>query len=119
MWTRLTGLTLGYGYHPWRALIGMLAVLILAVVMCLSAGDGLAHTNDCPTPGKACSSIERINVGLNLGVPLVNTGTQTTCGITNTSSGHHLIIAGWILHALAWAFATLFIAGFTAAVRKT
>jgi hypothetical protein len=28
-------------------------------------------------------------------------------------------VSGWALQLLAWAFATLFIAGFTGAVRKT
>jgi hypothetical protein len=28
-------------------------------------------------------------------------------------------VAGWGLQLLAWAFATLFVAGFTGAVRKT
>ena len=30
-----------------------------------------------------------------------------------------LTAAGWVLQLLAWAFAALFIAGFTSAVRKT
>jgi hypothetical protein len=30
-----------------------------------------------------------------------------------------LTAAGWVLRLLAWAFAALFIAGFTSAVRKT
>ena len=34
-------------------------------------------------------------------------------------AGDLLTIASWTLQALAWAFTTLFIAGYTSAVRKT
>ena len=34
-------------------------------------------------------------------------------------TGDWLIAAGWVLRVLAWAFAALFIAGCTSAVRKT
>jgi hypothetical protein len=46
-WARLTGLTLGYGYQPWRALLLLLAVLTLSVTAAITAGrhGGLAHTS--------------------------------------------------------------------------
>jgi len=119
-WARLTGLTLGYGYQPWRALIGLLTVLILAVLLSVFAEDGaLARTKESPIPGAACSTVERIGVGLDIGLPLIKTGTRARCDITATPVGQGLAIAGWVLQLLAWAFATLFIAGFTGAVRKT
>ena len=37
-WARLTGLTLGYGYQPWRALLLLLAVLTLSVTAAITAG---------------------------------------------------------------------------------
>jgi hypothetical protein len=46
-WAKLTGLTLGYGYQPWRALIGLLVVVAAAVTLVIIAGGqhaGLAHT---------------------------------------------------------------------------
>jgi hypothetical protein len=37
-WARLTGLTLGYGYQPWRALLFLIAVATTAVVLALTLG---------------------------------------------------------------------------------
>jgi hypothetical protein len=34
-WARLTKLTLGYGYQPWRALLALLAVVTIAVLLAL------------------------------------------------------------------------------------
>ncbi|MBG0566394.1 hypothetical protein [Actinoplanes aureus] len=49
---------------------------------------------------------------------LLKTTTRDQCAPTPTTAGQALT-AGWLLQALAWAFAALFIAGFTSAVRKT
>jgi hypothetical protein len=60
--------------------------------------------------------------GVRAGVPSRSrtpTGASNTCKPTNTRAGDLLTIAGWTLQALARAFATLFIAGYTSAVRKT
>ncbi|WP_143268904.1 hypothetical protein [Amycolatopsis vastitatis] len=121
-WTRLTGLTLGYGYQPWRALLGLLGVLVVASALAAVLGKhgGLATVQ---TPGNTttgrCTLVEYIGVGLDLGSPLISTGARTHCEYTNTTPGAILTVSGWILRLLAWAFATLFIAGFTGAVRKT
>ncbi|WIX83215.1 hypothetical protein QRX50_21855 [Amycolatopsis carbonis] len=121
-WARLTGLLLGYGYQPWRALVGLLATLILAALFTTSLGahGGLARTQtpSTPTPA-ACTFVERVGVGLDLGTPLISTGTRTRCDTTNSATGQTLTVLGWGLRLLAWGFATLFIAGFTGAVRKT
>ena len=63
--------------------------------------------------------MERIGVGLDLGLPLIKTGTRDHCDTTASTTGQVLTAAGWALQLLAWAFATLFVAGFTGAVRKT
>jgi hypothetical protein len=111
-WVRLTGLTLGYGYQPWRALICLLAIIGAAVVLAVVLGGqgGLARAQE------PCTVVERIGVGLDLGTPLLNT--QTRCEATTSGAGQVLTVTGWALRLLAWAFATLFIAGFTSAVRK-
>jgi hypothetical protein len=120
-WARLTGLTLGFGYQPWRALLLLLAVLALSVAAALAAGHhgGLAHTSRSATPNAACTLTEQVGVGLDLGIPLLKTGAGDLCAPTTTAAGQALTIAGWFLQILAWAFAALFIAGFTGAVRKT
>lgn len=121
-WTRLTGLFLGYGYQPWRALIGLLAVLIAAVGLAVLVGGhgGLAQpTTSSGAPSVGCTAVERLGVGLDLGTPLITTGAGARCSTTDTTAGQILAVTGWFLRFLAWAFATLFIAGFTSAVRKT
>ncbi|MFI5606857.1 hypothetical protein ACIA77_06585, partial [Amycolatopsis sp. NPDC051903] len=121
-WARLTGLLLGYGYQPWRALWGLLATLTLAglITAWLGAHGGLAQIQTPPsaTPA-ACTLVERVGVGLDLGTPLISTGARAHCDTTNTTTGQTLTVLGWGLRLLAWGFATLFIAGFTGAVRKT
>jgi hypothetical protein len=120
-WARLTGVTLGYGYQPWRALLFLIAVAITAVILALTLGaqGGLARTDPQPPTATQCSVVERVAVGLDLGLPLVKTGTQAHCEPTTSTTGQVLTVAGWGLQVLAWAFATLFVAGFTGAVRKT
>jgi hypothetical protein len=115
-WVRLTGLTLGYGYQPWRALIGLFLVVGAAVTLAVVLGGagGLASVDDPDVP---CSTVERIGVGLDLGTPLIST--HVRCDTTATGAGEALTMTGWALRLLAWAFATLFIAGFTSAVRRT
>lgn len=44
---------------------------------------------------------------------------RTQCDLTTTPAGQRITIAQWCLQVFSWAFATLFIAGFTSAVRKT
>ncbi|MEU4396839.1 hypothetical protein [Kribbella sp. NPDC023855] len=121
-WARATGILLGYGYQPWRALIYLFAVLAAAISLAIVAGGhhgGLAHTSRTTTPNSACTTVEQIGVGIDLGLPLIKTTARETCTTTATTAGQTITAAGWTLQALAWALATLFIAGFTGAVRKT
>jgi hypothetical protein len=116
----LTGLTLGYGYQPWRALLGLLLVLALSVGLTWILGrqGGLAPAGQTSS-SVACTATELVGVGLDLGTPLLKTGARETCSVTRTAAGQWLTVVGWFLQVLAWAFAVLFIAGFTGAVRKT
>jgi hypothetical protein len=122
VWARFTGLALGYGYQPWRALIGLLVVVASAVTLAVILGDHGALTQvparAAPT-SSACTMVERVGVGLDLGVPLISTGSSARCQAADSATGQILTTTGWVLRLLAWAFATLFIAGFTGAVRKT
>ena len=108
-----------------RGIIGapvlcLLAVLATAVLLAVTIGahGGLTRTN-AARAATPCSTVERIGVGLDLGLPLINTGARDRCDLTSGTTGELLAVAGWSLQLLAWAFATLFIAGFTGAVRKT
>lgn len=120
-WARLTGVTLGYGYQPWRALIALVFVAAIAVLLAffLGAHGGVARVNPHPPAVSQCSAVERVGVGLDLGLPLIKTGIRDHCDATASTTGQVLTAAGWGLQLLAWAFATLFVAGFTGIVRKT
>jgi hypothetical protein len=101
-------------------LIGLVVVLAAAVAMCvLSDVPALAQTKDTAAPGASCSVVDRVAVGFDLGLPLIGVGSRVHCDVTATSAGERLTAVGWVLKATAWAFATLFIAGFTGAVRRT
>jgi hypothetical protein len=121
MWGQITHVTLGYGYQPWRALLGLLGIVILAVILNVSYGaqGGLAHTKAARAPGTPCSTLEAVGVGLDFATPVVKTGAGETCATTDTSAGNTITISGWVLQFAAWSLATLFVAGFTGAVRKT
>jgi hypothetical protein len=94
------------------------AAAILTVV--LGAGSGLAQVRTPPdSTASACTLVDRIGVGIDLGTPLISTGARAHCDYTNTAAGEILTVSSWVLRLLAWALATLFIAGFTGAVRKS
>jgi hypothetical protein len=119
-WGRFTGITLGYGYQPWRALVLLFATLAAAVTLSIIGGNhgGLAPKSATATGPASCTTVDQIGVGLDLGTPLIKTGARERCPATTTPVGQTLTVIGWILQLLAWTFATLFIAGFTSAVRK-
>jgi hypothetical protein len=118
-WTRITSLTLGYGYRPWLALVWLTAVAVAAVALAVALGatGGLARPGPAAAP---CSVVQRVGVGvgLDLSIPLVKTGARQQRDVTDTAAGQWLTVAGWALQLLGWAFATLFVAGFTGAVRR-
>ncbi|MBO1335079.1 hypothetical protein [Streptomyces sp. VRA16 Mangrove soil] len=119
-WLRLSGLLLGYGYQPWRALVWLLCVLMVSVGLALVLGSqgALVHTAQSAAPGTQCSAVEQIGAGLDMGLPLVKTGQAATCRAAADGWGQALVAVGWPLQVTAWAFATLFVAGFTGAVRR-
>jgi len=116
-WVRLTSSTVGYGYQPWRALAWLTGVVLVAVFLAVVLGgaDGLARN---PPASGPCSVVQAVGVGLDLSIPLIKTGARETCTMTGTPAGQSLTVAGWVLQLLGWAFATLFVAGFTGAIRR-
>ena len=117
---RVLGATLGYGYQSWRALAALVITLVLATGLTIAAGaKGVAvHTRDYQ-PGTHCSLVEQVGLGVDLAAPLISTGARTRCEVVTTSHpGQVLTAAGWVFQLAAWAFATLFIAGFTGVIRK-
>lgn len=61
-------------------------------------------------------------MGLDLNLPVGTSAARDRCDLSMDSASvtaAWLTAAGWVLQLLAWAFAALFIAGFTSAVRKS
>ncbi|MEU5847289.1 hypothetical protein [Saccharopolyspora shandongensis] len=114
-----SGVLIGYGFHSWRALGGLLASVFLSIVLTYSASaSGVTiHTQNArPT---SCKPIEVLGLAIDQAVPLVKTGSKQLCQIdTNKSVGQFYFAASWSTQLLGWAFATLFVAGFTGIVRK-
>ena len=124
LWGRITKVTLGYGYQPWRALLFLAGTVALSCVLAVVLGShgALAQTSNTATPGRSCTVIQQASVGLDLNLPIGKSVARDRCDVANDSASvtaAWLTAAGWVLQLLAWAFAALFIAGFTGAVRKT
>jgi hypothetical protein len=123
LWGKITKVTLGYGYQPWRALLFLIGVVVLSCVLAVVLGShgALAQTSNTATPGRPCTVIQQVSVGLDLNLP-VGSVARPDCDLTTdpaSATAAWLTAAGWVLRLLAWVFAALFIAGFTSAVRKT
>ena len=124
LWGRITKVTLGYGYQPWKALLFLAAVVVVSCVLAvvLGARGALAQTDETATPGRACTVVQQVSVGLDLNLPVGTSVARVDCDLTRDSASKTaacLSLVGWVLRLLAWLFAALFIAGFTSAVRKT
>jgi len=124
LWGWITKVTLGYGYQPWRALLFLVAVIALSCVLAVVLGchGALAQTDNTATPGRPCTVVQKVSVGLDLNLPVGTSAARADCDLTKDSTSAAaawLTAEGWVLQLLAWAFAALFIAGFTSAVRKT
>ena len=123
-WGSITKVTLGYGYQPSRALLFLATVIALSCVLAIMLGShgALAQTYNTATPGQPCTVVQMVSVGLDLYLPAGTSVARADCDMTKVSTSATaawLITEGWVLQLLAWAFAALFIAGFTSAVRKT
>jgi len=124
LWGRITKVTLGYGYQPWRALWFLAAVVVVSCVLAvvLGAHGALAQTDKTATKGQPCTVVQQLGVGLDLNLPVGTSLARAKCDLTMDSASvtaAWLTAVGWLLRLLAWVFAALFIAGFTSAVRKT
>jgi hypothetical protein len=124
LWGRITEFTLGYGYKPWRALWFLAAVVTASCVLAVALGahGALAQTSKTATPGRSCTVVQQVSVGLDLNLPVGTSVARAGCDLTRDSASvtaAWLTAVGWVLRVLAWTFAALFVAGFTSAVRKT
>ena len=84
----------------------------------LGAHGAVMPADAATSAASYCSAVQKAGAGLELSLPLIHSSALETCSVTDTAKGQALTSCGWMLQLLAWAFATLFVAGFTTAVRK-
>jgi hypothetical protein len=99
-------------------LIGLVLVAIVGIGLTLALGTkgAVAHPEKASEP---CAVVQQVAVGLELSIPLLKIDARQQCNLTTTRAGQFLTVTGWVLQLLGWAFATLFVAGFTGAVRRS
>ncbi|TMR01847.1 hypothetical protein ETD83_13765 [Actinomadura soli] len=135
---RVLRTVLGYGYQTWRALVGLALTILAAVILTVVAAQTTDAVQVPARPGAApavpsgdaasgqgadgqkrdCDFVDQVGLGIELAVPLVSTTRRTRCNLVPTSDGEQWIVAaGWVPQFLGWAFATLFVAGYTKLIR--
>ena len=94
-WAHTTGLLLGYGYQPWRALIYLAGILAASVGLTIALGTvgGLASSSGLDA--HPCPLIDLVDRGLDLGTPFLPKLTSATCSPTASSPGVALTISNW------------------------
>ncbi|WP_146075835.1 hypothetical protein [Saccharopolyspora kobensis] len=118
---RANGAFIGYGHRPWRALAFLALVGLVAVAVATSASLLGFAVHPVKSPGEAptaCSSAEAIGLALDTSIPVLKLGGEKKCEIAATGWGQAFYLANYLLQMLGWAFATLFVAGYTGLVRK-
>lgn len=118
IWGGVTWVTLGYGYQPWRAMLCLLAITIAFTALTVSSfGHQGLYVKD--HLDQQCSVTERLILGVDTALPLVTTTVPNSCITRSNTAGQVVALSGVATQLAGWAFATLFVAGFTGAVRKT
>jgi hypothetical protein len=114
-----SGAFIGHGHRPFRALGYLAGVCLLAGITSLAA-FALGTTIRATPPGGPCSPAEVFGLAADTALPLLKTGGAKRCEFaTTTAAGQVFFATSYILQMLGWAFATLFVAGYTGLVRKT
>ncbi|NKE64027.1 hypothetical protein FXN61_47980 [Lentzea sp. PSKA42] len=105
-WHLVRGVTVGHGYRPGLALVWLAGVLAVSVGVVLLSG------------AVRCSVVEQVGYALNVATPLVKVDAARCTVDAASGAGQFVLGTTWLLQILAWAFATLFVAGFTGLVRR-
>lgn len=109
----------GYGYRTSLTLLWLVGLAVVAVAVALSSGGMLEHPPVAPDARHACSTVERVGLGLEWALPMVETRASDVCVINSTTlDGERLTVGSWVLQAAGWALATLVVAGYTGIVRR-
>ncbi|TDB91108.1 hypothetical protein E1264_02930 [Actinomadura sp. KC216] len=122
-------IVLGYGYQTWRALAGLALTVAATVVLTVVAAQTTGAVQVPARPGTApaarsevqhCQFVDQVGLGIELAIPVLSTTRRTRCNLVASSDREQWIVAaGWVPQFLGWAFATLFVAGYTKLIRRT
>lgn len=125
LWARFTGWALGFGYKPWRTLWALGASIATALLLTVWVWPGAFQEPAVPQPEHAAATLyvdcpvsERVGLALDASLPLIKTPASGTCSADHSSAATAWRITAIGLQLLSWAAATLFVAGFTSAVRR-
>ena len=96
LWGQITKDTLGYGYQPWRALLFLAAVVAVSCVLAvvLGAHGALAQTSQTATPGRSCTVVQQVSVGLDLNLPVGTSLARADCDLTTDPASATASLAG-------------------------
>ncbi|WP_203970578.1 pentapeptide repeat-containing protein [Planotetraspora silvatica] len=102
LWGFIQDLTLGYGYQPWRAIIGVIGLLALGTIYfsTVACGTGAARTDGlCPIKADEHPDWDPFIYSLDLLIPLVSLGHDATWNPTGLAKmiTMVLIVSGWVL----------------------
>jgi hypothetical protein len=88
LWGKITKVTLGYGYQPWRALLFLAAVVVISCLLAVALGShgALAQTDRTATLGRPCTVIQQLSVGLDLNLPVGTSLARAGCDLTTHSA---------------------------------
>lgn len=112
-----TWVTLGYGYRPWLALLWLIGVAVASATLTAVLGVHGLYPKD--HPDQRCVLSARVVIGIDNALPLVTTTSECLTRLPPNRSAQAPTWAGIGAQVGGWAFATLFVAGFTGAVQKT
>ncbi len=131
--SRLSGLTVGYGFDLWRPLLGLMVNVAVAVTLLSTffAGDveprlelarlegieGRSEVTVALTQAGTCGPPDYLLLGLEIGLPLVGFAVEGDCQVADDPS-LALALSNLILQGVGWATASLFVAGFSGIVRR-
>lgn len=128
---RLLGVTIGFGYAPWRALLWALALVAVgwAIYAPASASDLMrpshtpgqrgapsAKSSHC-TPSYPC--LHPLIYSVDTVLPIIRLGERDNWFVdTRTTKGELVAIYSWLATLLGWVLATFVVASFSNAVRR-
>lgn len=113
----LSGFFIGYGYKPWRALIGLIGSLASATILVIVAGR-LGLLVLASDPLTQCNLSEQLSIAAPSAGPIFRPSGSASCIYINATWAQAFALANFALQLFGWAFLTLFIAGFTGLIKK-